>query len=89
MHNYTRQQIVATAFTKCKAAKGGTEGMHATGAYTLPSKSMDSMCPICKNENTDVIRDCTALQNIAEVFEGSVFKAYDCWCCGYKWSVHE
>jgi len=45
------------------------------------------ICPICKNEKTDVIIDKAILNQYNSFYIKHRFKAFKCHCCGYSFSV--
>jgi hypothetical protein len=85
MKQLTQNEIARTAFKAVHP--GGIESPHG---YTT-SRDKNEMCPYCKNENTDVVRDVAELGRFRQFYGDSVkkFTAVSCWCCGGVWSFYE
>jgi len=49
--------------------------------WTHPERPLWEMCPFCKNEDTQKVRDMDRLKALSNYHEAS-FGAFDCFACG-------
>jgi len=81
----TQSEIGRTAF---KAVD--PKGINSPFGYTHPHRDKNEMCPYCKREDTDVIRDAAELEPFARFYAGKYarFTAVSCPSCSAVWSFY-
>lgn len=53
-------------------------------------RDKNEMCPYCKNEDTEVVRDVATVKLFAEFYKGRTtkFQVMSCWLCSALWSYY-
>lgn len=85
MRQLTTQEILYTAFRKRPQ-----DDFKSVYGYTHPERDKNDMCPYCKNEDTDVVRDSAYLKQFDDIFSSEGVKGFrvlSCYCCGAVFSV--
>lgn len=85
MRQLTQNEIARTAFKAIPK-----EQWKSPYSYTHPLRDKNEMCPYCKNEDTDVVRDPDDLRPFAEWYRDKAqkFTVVRCWCCSAVWSFY-
>ena len=85
MRTLTQNEIHRTAFKYIPK-----KIWHTEYGYIRPDFDKNQMCPYCKNEDTDVVRDKVALAPFTEYYGEKVekFTVVHCWCCAAMWSFY-
>ena len=81
----TQNEIARTAFKAISQ-----ERRNSPYGYTHPNRDKNEMCPYCKNEDTDVIRDKAELAPFDQYYGDRVQKytVVHCFCCSSVWSFY-
>lgn len=84
MKTLTQNEIGRTAFKHIPGQWKSPFG------YTHPHRDKNEMCPYCKNENTDVVRDAEDLVPFVKFYGDRVekFTVVYCFCCSAVWSFY-
>jgi hypothetical protein len=84
MRTLNQSEISRTAFK-------AQEHWNSPFGYTHPNRDKNEMCPYCKNEDTDVVRDEAHLNAFRQWYGDKVkkFTAVHCPCCSAVWSFYE
>lgn len=85
MRALTQSEIGKTAFKALPA-----ESWNSPYGYTRPHRDKNEMCPSCKNEDTDVVRDAAYLAPFRQWYGDRVqkFTVVHCSCCAAVWSFY-
>lgn len=54
--------------------------------YTHPNRDKNEMCPYCKNEDTDIVRDAAYLAPFFAFYKDKKFTVVHCKCCSAVFS---
>lgn len=83
MRTLTTSEIARTAFKAIPK-----ERWESPYGYTHPHRDKNEMCPYCKNEDTDVVRDMAHLEPFRQWYGEKVqkFTVVECRCCSAVWS---
>lgn len=60
--------------------------------YKLPNRNKNEMCPYCKNEDTDIVRDFAFTRKFKEFYSKvniTDFTVVYCYCCEAVWSFYK
>ena len=78
MRELTRNEIARTSFKYYK-------DWNSSFGYKT-NRDKNEMCPYCKNEDTDIIRDAVSLRPFQEYYKDMEFKVMSCYCCNAVFS---
>ena len=83
MKRLNENEIARTAFMAIPK-----ERWNSPFGYTHPNRDKNEMCPYCKNEDTDVVRDAESLEPFEAWYAGRVEKytVVNCRMCSAVWS---
>ena len=86
MKTLTTNEIARTAFKALTPPE-----WEASSGYKHPRRNKNEVCPYCKNEDTDVVRDVVQLEPFKQWYGDRVekFTVVNCWCCSAVWSFYE
>lgn len=77
----TQKEIWCTSFHEILHKEWKT-----TYGWAHPDRDKNQMCPYCKNEDTDVVRDEAYLVPFKEFYKDRKFTVVSCWCCNAVFS---
>ena len=85
MRQLTQNEIARTAFKAIPQERWGSPY-----GYTHPNRDKNEMCPYCKNEDTDVVRDIADLEPFRKWYGDRVqkFTVVHCFRCSAVWSFY-
>ena len=80
----TKNEVARTAFRYLP-----NENYVSPYGYTH-NRDKNEMCPYCKNEDTDIVRDTAYLVPFVDFYGENVqrFTVMNCWCCSAIWSFY-
>lgn len=81
MKALTANEIARTAFR----GNPPYQGPFPPG-YARPSRDQNEICPYCKNDDTDIVRDAAALVPFGTFYGEKKFKVVHCHCCAAVFS---
>lgn len=84
MRTLTTNEIGRTAFKAIPK-----ERWESSYGYTHPHRDKNEMCPYCKNEDTDVVRDESYLAPFSAFYGDKKFKVIYCHCCTAVFSFYD
>lgn len=85
MRQLAPNEIARTSFMSIPS-----EAWKSPYGYTHHSRDKNEMCPYCKNEDTDVVRDTAHIAPFAEFYGNKVqkFTVVHCHCCSAVFSFY-
>lgn len=85
MRQLTPNEIERTAFKRLPQKK-----RESTHGYKHSRRDKNEICPYCKNEDTEVVRDTVYLEPFRRWYADRVhkFTVVHCWCCTAVWSFY-
>lgn len=78
MRKLSKTDIRRTAYKKI-------DNWTVVSAY-MTNRDKNEMCPSCKNEDTEIIKDKAYLKDFDEFWKNIPYKACYCFFCGWVWS---
>jgi hypothetical protein len=80
MRQLTPSEIVRTAFRRVDPVKRSPYG------HIHPDTDANTMCPYCKNEDTEKVTDSVDLNPFRDVYKERKHQVMHCHCCNAVWS---